>query len=145
MHPEMGHVYPRKHPHDMNFRGVCPFHGDCMEGVAAGPAIIARSGAPLSDLGADHPQWDIEAYYLGQLCAQLVAIVSPQRIVMGGGVMAQERLFPCIRKRMLHWLGGYIERSELLVDSDRYIVPPALGARAGVLGGIGLAIDAAAP
>jgi fructokinase len=127
----------------MNFRGICPFHGDCMEGVAAGPAIIARSGAPLSDLGADHPQWDIEAYYLGQLCAQLVATLSPQRIVMGGGVMAQTRLFAPIRASTKSWLGGYIDRPELLAGIEQYIVPAELGSQAGVLGALALALDAA--
>jgi fructokinase len=142
-HPEIGHIRPRRHSLDVNFPGVCPFHGDCLEGLASGPAILARCGVDLLHLDADHAQWQIQTDYLGQLCAQLVLTLSPQRIIMGGGVMAQERLFPGIRDRMLHWLGGYIDRSELLADSDRYVVPPALGARAGVLGAIGLAIDAA--
>jgi len=143
MHPEMGHIYPRRHPLDASFQGVCPVHGDCLEGLASGPAIRARCGADLSQLEAAHAQWEIQADYLGQLCAQLVLTLSPQRIIIGGGVMAQERLFPVIRERMLHWLGGYIDRSEILVDSHEYLVPPTLGARAGVLGGIGLAIEAA--
>jgi fructokinase len=143
MHPEIGHIHPRRHSLDLKFPGVCPFHGDCLEGLASGPAILARCGVDLPHLDADHAQWQMQADYLGQLCAQLVLTLSPQRIIMGGGVMAQERLFPGIRDRMLHWLGGYIDRSELLADSERYVVPPALGARAGVLGGIGLAIDAA--
>jgi fructokinase len=144
MHPEIGHVYPRRHPLDVKFAGVCPFHGDCMEGLASGPAILARCGADLAHLDAADAQWVMQADYLGQLCAQLVLTLSPQRIIMGGGVMAQLRLFPGIRQRMLHWLGGYVDRSELLDDVCRYVVPPALGARAGVLGGIGLAIAAAA-
>jgi fructokinase len=143
MHPEIGHIYPRRHPLDAGFQGVCPFHGDCMEGLASGPAILARCGADLSRLDAAHAQWEIQADYLGQLCAQLVLTLSPQRIVIGGGVMAQERLFPAIRRRMLHWLGGYVDRGEILADFDHYLVPPALGERAGVLGGIGLAIGAA--
>jgi fructokinase len=80
---------------------------------------------------------------LGQLCAQLVLTVSPQRIIMGGGVISQERLFPLVRARTLHWLGGYIDRRELLSDIDRYIVPPGLGARAGVMGALRLAMAAA--
>jgi fructokinase len=143
LHPEIGHIRPRRHSLDVNFPGVCPFHGDCLEGLASGPAILARCGVDLLHLDAEHAQWQMQTDYLGQLCAQLVLTLSPQRIIMGGGVMAQERLFPGIRDRMLHWLGGYIDRSELLADSDRYVVPPALGARAGVLGAIGLAIDAA--
>jgi fructokinase len=144
MHPEIGHVHPRRHPLDGKFAGVCPFHGDCMEGLASGPAILARSGADLAHLEAADAQWEIEEDYLGQLCAQLVLMLSPQRIIMGGGVMAQPRLFPGVRQRMLHWLKGYVKRSELLDDARHYVVPPALGARAGVLGAIGVAMAAAA-
>jgi len=143
MHPEIGHIHPRRHPLDAGFPGVCPFHGDCLEGLASGPAILARCGADLSCLDAAHAQWEIQADYLGQLCAQLVLTLSPQRIIMGGGVMAQERLFPLMRQRTLHWLGGYVDRSEILAEIHHYVVPPALGTRAGVLGGIALAIDAA--
>jgi fructokinase len=143
MHPEIGHVYPRRHPFDTRFPGICPFHGDCLEGLASGPAILARCGADLSNLDAAHVQWEIQADYLGQLCAQLVLTLSPQRIIMGGGVMAQERLFPDIRQRLLHWLGGYIDRLEILGDIDHYVVPPTLGANAGVLGALALAIGAA--
>jgi fructokinase len=143
MHPEIGHIYPRRHELDLDFAGVCPFHGDCLEGLASGPAILARTGSELQHLDATHVQWEIEADYLGQLCAQLVLTVSPQRIIVGGGVMA-ERLFPLVRQRTLHWLGGYIDRREILNDIERYIVPPALGARAGVLGALCLALDARA-
>jgi fructokinase len=141
MHPEIGHIHPRRHELDVNFTGVCPFHGDCMEGLASGPAILARGGSELRHVDAAHMQWKIEADYLGQLCAQLVMTVSPQRIIMGGGVMA-ERLFPLVRQRALHWLGGYIDRPEILNSIESYIVPPALGARAGVLGALRLGIDA---
>jgi fructokinase len=143
MHPEIGHIYPRRHPLDADFAGVCPFHRDCLEGVASGPAILARTGASLQDLDQSHPQWEIEADYLGQLCALLVFTVSPQRIVMGGGVMSQARLLPLIRQRLLHWLGGYINRSKILSGVDRYVVAPDLGDRAGVLGALLLAMDAA--
>jgi fructokinase len=145
MHPEIGHVYPRRHPLDAGFDGVCPFHRDCMEGVASGPAILARTGASLRELDETHPQWEIEADYLGQLCAQLVVTVSPQRIVMGGGVMGQPRLLPLIRPRLRHWLGGYINRCEIGNGIDRYVVAPALGDRAGVLGALVLAMNAAEP
>jgi fructokinase len=144
MHPEIGHIYLRRHPLDLGFDGVCPFHRDCLEGVASGPAIIARTGATLRQLDESHPQWEIEADYLGQLCAQLVATVSPQRIIMGGGVMSQARLLPLIRPRLRHWLGGYIDRSEIQGGADRYVVAPDLGDRAGVLGALVLAMDAAA-
>ena len=143
MHPEIGHIYPRRHPLDESFAGVCPFHRDCMEGVASGPAILARTGATLAELGETHPQWEIQADYLGQLCAHLVVTVSPQRIVMGGGVMSQTRLLPLIRARMRYWLGGYIERSEIGSGIDHYVVAPGLGDRAGVLGALVLAMQAA--
>ncbi|MEP6546042.1 MAG: ROK family protein [Gammaproteobacteria bacterium] len=143
MHPEMGHVYPRRHPLDDGFAGVCPFHGDCMEGLASGPAILARTGALLRELDAAHGQWEIEADYLGQLCALLVVTVSPRRIVMGGGVMSQGRLFPLVRERTRHWLGGYVDRSEVLTGIDEYVVAPGLGENAGVMGAVALAIDAA--
>ena len=143
MHPEIGHIFPRRHPLDTGFDGVCPFHGDCLEGLAAGPAILGRTGTSLQQLDATHPQWEIEADYLGQLCAQLVVTVSPRRIIMGGGVMSQARLLPLIRQRLLHWLGGYIDRGEILTGADRYVVAPKLGDDAGVLGALILAMDAA--
>ena len=145
MHPEIGHLFVRRHPLDAAFRGSCPFHGDCLEGLASGPAIKLRSDHELSVLDADHLQWTLEADYLGQLCATLVLTVSPQRIIMGGGVMNQSRLFPLIHQRMLHWLAGYIDRVELLQHADQYVVPPALGARAGVLGALSLALSACDP
>ena len=143
MHPEIGHIYPRRHPLDLAFAGVCPFHRDCLEGVASGPAILARTGSTLQQLDFTHPQWEIEADYLGQLCAQLVVTISPRRIVLGGGVMMQERLLPLIRERMRVWLGGYIDRREILVDADSYVVAPGLGDRSGIIGALALAMDAA--
>jgi fructokinase len=142
MHPEIGHIHPRRHPLDQDFAGICPFHGDCLEGLASGPAIVARSGSELGDIDPTHPQWEIEADYLGQLCAQLVVTVSPQRIVLGGGVMTQTRLLAPIRRRLLHWLGGYVDRSEILDAVEDYVVLPALQAQSGVLGALLLAMDA---
>jgi fructokinase len=142
MHPEVGHIYPRRHPLDLGFEGVCPFHRDCLEGVASGPAIIARTGGSLQELDESHSQWEIEADYLGQLCAQLVMTVSPQRIIMGGGVMTQLRLLPLIRARLRHWLGGYIDRSEILTGLEQYVVAPELQDRAGILGAVALAMAA---
>jgi fructokinase len=143
MHPEIGHLFPRRHELDLDFQGVCPFHRDCLEGLASGPAIVARCGAELHALPAASPQWEIEADYLGQLCAQLVVTVSPQRIVLGGGVMSQAQLLPPVRARLLHWLGGYIDRAEILTGFEQYVQPAALGARTGVLGALVLALEAA--
>jgi fructokinase len=143
MHPEVGHLFPRRHPLDANFKGICPFHDDCLEGLASGTAIIARTGFPLDQLAISHPQWEIEADYLGQLCAQLVLTISPRRIVIGGGVMGQARLLPMIREQTCHWLRGYIDRREILTAVNDYIVSPGLGPRAGVLGALALAMCAA--
>jgi fructokinase len=141
MHPELGHVHPRRHPDDHGFAGVCPHHGDCLEGLANGPAIVARLGHELGNASEDHPIWDIEADYLGQLCAQLALTVSPQRIVLGGGVMQHTRLFAPIRARAQHWLGGYLARHAVEGGIDDYIVPPGLGDRSGILGALLLAVQ----
>jgi fructokinase len=142
LHPEIGHILPRRHPAD-TLPGVCPFHGDCLEGLAAGPAIVARCGAELAALADDHVQWQIEAEYLAQLCATLVLTLSPRRIVLGGGVMGHERLFAPLRARLLGALGGYIDRPEITEHIERYVVAPGLGTRSGVLGALSLAIAAA--
>jgi fructokinase len=142
LHPEFGHLRPRRHALDADFIGVCPFHGDCLEGLASGPAILARSGRELQHLDRSHRQWELQADYLGQLCAQLVLAVSPERIIMGGGVMSQERLLPMVRVRMIHWLGGYVDHPAITMDVDRYLVAPGLAGRAGAMGGLALAIAA---
>jgi fructokinase len=144
VHPEIGHLFVRRHALESGFPGVCPFHGDCLEGLASGPAIMQRSGGELSSLSADHPQWTLEADYLAQLCATLVLTVSPRRIILGGGVMNCQALFPLIHRRLLHWLAGYVDHSELLQHTDRYVVPPGLGQRAGVMGALSLAMTASA-
>ena len=141
MHPELGHIFVRRHPADTAFAGVCPFHGDCLEGLACGVAIVSRTGRTLEEAAATDAIWAIEADYLGQLCALLVLSHSPQRIVMGGGVM-QSRLYAEIRARMLHWLNDYIVADELRgVD---YVTAPGLGDSAGIKGALCLAIAASA-
>ncbi len=142
LHPEIGHVPVRRHAADGSFPGVCPYHGDCLEGMASGPAILARAGRQLAQCAATDPVWDIEADYLGQLAAQLVLMHSPQRIVLGGGVMEQQRLFPAVRARMLHWLQDYLPLAEL--QDPGFLVPPGRGAEAGICGALALAIDASA-
>lgn len=142
MHPEIGHIHPRRHALDAVFPGVCPFHGDCLEGLASGPAILARAGTSLDQLEDSHVQWDIEADYLGQLCAVLVLTTSPRRIVLGGGVMNQTRLLPLVRARMQYWLRGYVGRDEVSIGIDDYLVAPGLGARSGILGALALAMEA---
>jgi fructokinase len=140
-HSEIGHIHVRRHPLDREFAGVCPFHGDCLEGLASGPAIYARTERSLADASDTDEIWDIEADYLGQLCAQLVCTLSPHRILLGGGVMQQERMLGLIRTRMRHWLGSYNVQPE--IHREDFICAPALGNQAGVKGALALAIDAA--
>jgi fructokinase len=143
VHPEMGHV---RVPHDVTtdpYPGGCPYHGDCLEGLASGPNIEARWGVPASQLAADHPAWMLEARYLAYGLTTWVCTLSPQRIIMGGGVMQQEHLFPLIRRELLALLNGYIQSPAILDHIDSYVVPPQLGSRAGVLGAMVLAKRAA--
>lgn len=133
-HPEMGHVLVRTHPDD-EFRGHCPIHGNCLEGMAAGPAIEARWGTKAVNLESNHPAWDLEAYYIAQGLMSYILTLSPKRIILGGGVMKQAHLFPKIRKNLETLLNGYVN----LPDLSTYIVPPALGDNAGILGGLYLA------
>lgn len=143
LHPEAGHLWPRRAAGD-DFPGHCPFHGDCVEGLASGPAILARFGAPLDALPADHVAWTRLADELGQLAAQVTLLASPQRIVMGGGVMSQRALFPLLRARLAHWLGGYVDAPALRGDLRDYVVPPGLGDGAGLQGAFELALGALA-
>ena len=139
VHPEIGHL---RIPHDRagdGFPGSCPYHGDCLEGLASGPAIAQRWGRPPEELPEDHPAWELEAAYLALGVANLVCTLSPRRVVMGGGVMEQPRLFPLVRRKVLELLNGYVQTPDLLEGIDSYIVPPGLGDRAGVLGAIALA------
>lgn len=140
-HPEMGHIVVRRHALDQHFAGVCAFHRDCLEGLASGPAILARFGRPLNELPADHPAWEIQADYLGQLCMCLVVSVAPHRILIGGGVMQQVRLYPALRSRMRHWLNGYCQNGR--VTLEEYVSPPELAADSGIMGALALAMDAA--
>lgn len=139
VHPEMGHMLiPRDGVADP-FAGCCPFHGDCLEGLASGPALEARWGRPAEELPEDHAAWALEAEYLALLAVNLTLILSPQRIVLGGGVMERGRLFPLIRRRTRERLNGYVRSTAFAEEMGSYIVAPALGARAGVLGALALA------
>ena len=138
IHPEMGHVRLPRHADDF-FPGVCPYHGDCLEGMATGPALEARWGQCPETLPADHPAWEMDAHYLAFGLVNFICTLSPQRIVMGGGVMEQSHLFPLIRQKVQSLLNGYVQSPAILDQIDVYIVPPGLGKRAGVLGAIALA------
>ena len=139
VHPEMGHVrIPRDREADP-FPGVCPFHGDCLEGLASGPAMQARWRQPAEELPDDHPAWALEARYLALALVNFVCTLSPQRIVMGGGVMTMPLLLPMIRQRVVDLLNSYVRAPEIVAHIDAYVVAPGLGARAGVMGGMALA------
>ncbi|WP_059050067.1 ROK family protein [Paenibacillus senegalimassiliensis] len=138
-HPEMGHILVRRHPED-TYEGTCPYHGDCLEGLAAGPALVKRWGVRGgADLPPEHPAWEMEAYYLAQALMSYVLILSPQKIVMGGGVMKQSQLFPLIGSKLQTLLNGYIQHPSLQENIGDYIVPPGLGDNAGLAGALALA------
>ena len=142
VHPEMGHILV---PHDIEadpFPGVCPYHGDCLEGLASGPAIEKRWGDPGERLPDGHPAWPLEARYLGLGVAGLVCALSPELVVIGGGVMKRPPLLSMVRRAVLDSLGGYVRSPRILDEIDAFIVRPALGDRAGVLGAIKLAQEA---
>jgi fructokinase len=141
IHPEMGHMRLPRRPDDA-YEGACPFHGACFEGMAAGPALQGRWGQPAETLSPDHPAWDLEAYYLAVGLVNLICVLSPQRIILGGGVMDQRHLFPLIHQKVPALLNGYVQSPAILEKIESYIVPPGLGNRAGVLGAMALAQNA---
>lgn len=134
-HPEVGHILPRRHVAHGDFPGICPFHGDCLEGLASGPAVAAAWGDRGDGYADDHPFWEVEADYLAQLCLTLFFTVSPMRIVLGGGVMVQQRLFGLIHRRTADLLGGYVGQVSSVADMADRIVPPACTEPSGLIGG----------
>ena len=140
VHPEMGHIRVPHDPARDPYPGGCPWHGDCLEGLACGPAIGARFEQRAYELPPDHPFWEIEAEYLAQALSTWVCTLSPELIIMGGGVMDQEHLFPRIRARLLALLGGYIRAPRITEQIDTYVVRARRDA--GVLGGLVLAQQA---
>ncbi|HZF15438.1 MAG TPA: ROK family protein [Steroidobacteraceae bacterium] len=141
-HSELGHLRPVRMAGD-RFEGCCTFHGDCVEGIASGPAIEARVGMPPDRLAADHPVWESVAHALGQLLHALVLATGPRRIYIGGGVVnAQQHLFVRVRKALERSLAGYIVAPEISRDLASYVVPPSLGDLAGPLGALAIAADA---
>ena len=143
IHPEMGHV---RVPHDRAedpYEGYCPYHGDCLEGLAAGPALEGRWGKRAENLGPDHPAWDLEARYLAHGVANFIYTLSPQRVIMGGGVMEQEHLLRKVQVEVQRTLNGYLQAPEILERMDQYVVAPLLGNRAGISGALALAMEAA--
>jgi fructokinase len=142
-HSEMGHIGI---PHDVArdpFPGSCPFHGACFEGLASGTAIRQRLGKAAEELRDDDPFWDLEAGYVASALASIILVLSPSRIVLGGGIMHREFLFPQIRRRVLDSLGNYLPHNSALDEIEQYIVPPALGPYSGSYGAIALAMRSA--
>jgi len=142
MHPEGGHLMVRRHPDDP-FKGNCPYHGDCLEGLAAGPAIEMRWNMKGHELQVQHPAWKMEAYYIGQAVATVITMISPKKVILGGGVMQQKQLFPMIRNEVQHILNGYLNVDVIINGLDDYIVSPGLGDNAGLCGSLALGLAAA--
>jgi fructokinase len=140
LHPELGHIKMAVADGD-TYKGKCPYHGTCFEGMAAGPAIEDRWGKKAVELADDDKVWDLESTYIAQALCTYILTLSPQIIILGGGVMHQEQLFPLIRKKVLEQLNGYVLTKEL-ADIDNYIVPASLNDDQGIMGSIKLAMDA---
>ena len=139
LHPEMGHIPLPQDKEIDPFESVCPFHADCFEGLASGPAIEKRWGEKAENLSAEHPAWELEASYIAGALRSFICTLSPQRIILGGGVMQQPQLIPLIREKTLATLNGYIQSPQILERIDEYIVPVALEGKAGILGAFVLA------
>lgn len=139
LHPEAGHILLAKHPKD-TFKGTCPYHENCMEGLAAGPAIEARYGKKAYELAEQVEVWELEGYYIAQALVNYILTLSPQRIILGGGVMHQEQLMPIIHREVLRLLNGYIITPQLQ-DIENYIVLPKLNDNQGIMGCIKLALN----
>jgi fructokinase len=139
VHPEMGHIFI---PHDRKadpYEGKCPFHKNCFEGLASGTAIKDRWGESGENLERNHPAWGLEAKYISLAVINYICILSPERIILGGGVMKQKQMLPLIHKTVKKLLNNYINTSEITEHIEKYIVLPELGDDAGVLGAIALA------
>ena len=127
----------RRHPRD-GYEGNCPFHGTCFEGMASGPAIADRWGRPAERLQDDAKVWDMESHYIAQALVNLILVLSPRIIILGGGVMKNEQLFPMIRSQVKKILNDYLDTREL-EDMEHYIVPASLRGNQGILGAVELA------
>ena len=136
---EMGHI---RIPHNREldpFHGSCPFHGDCFEGLASGPAIEKRLGVKGATVPEYDAFWELEADYIASALMNYILTLSPKKIILGGGVMQREFLFPKVRKRVRELLNGYVSSKMILEGIDQYIVPPGLGNQAGSMGAVALA------
>lgn len=137
LHPEMGHILVRRHKED-KFESICPYHENCLEGLASGPSIEKRWNEPGIELKNNEEVWKLESYYLAQGIMNFILTVSPERVIIGGGVMKQKQLYTLIRENLKIMLNGYIDKEELYKED--YIVEPLLGDNSGILGCACLAI-----
>ena len=144
VHPELGHMLLRQEPDDPAPDGFCPYHRGCLEGLASGPAMEKRWGTKAQYLAPDHKAWELEASYLAQMCMNAICAFSPEKIILGGGVMQQKHLFPRIRSKTQALLNGYVQAGEILERIDGYIVEPGLGTKSGATGALLLAQQALA-
>ncbi len=135
-HSEMGHTYVKRHPDDLDFAGVCPFHDDCLEGVAAGPSLEARTGVRGENIPLDSPVWDIQAYYIAQAAVQATLILRPEKIIFGGGVMAQEHMMNRVHKQFTEQLNGYVAVPDVM---DYLQVPKIANNASATVGNFALA------
>ncbi len=142
IHPEMGHIPLRHDKAKDPYEGNCPFHGDCFEGLASGVAVEKRWQKSGHELSEDHPAWELEAEYIAQALASYSFTLSPQRIIIGGGVGSLGHLLPKIQQKTKQLINGYIQSSVILEHIESYIVNPGLGNRSGMLGAIALAEQA---
>lgn len=141
MHPEGGHIFLVRHPNDPLPRGVCPYHPNCMEGLAAGPSLEARWGVKGAELSDRREVWELEAYYIGQAITNYIMVLSPRKIVLGGGVMHQSCLLDMVRQEVARQINGYLQ-GKGLDDLSTYIVSPSLNDNQGILGALKLAMEA---
>jgi fructokinase len=140
-HPEFGHMFVPRVAGD-DFEGACLSHRNCLEGMASGIAIERRWGVEASLLPANHPAWDLESNYLALALANIIAICSPESIVVGGGVLSADGLIEKVRELTRRYLAGYFSSPELDEGMDHFVVPPSLGHNAGVIGAFALGLDA---
>ncbi len=143
MHPEAGHIFMDRRPDDPLEQGVCPYHANCLEGLASGPAIERRWGRKAQELADCDAVWELESYYIAQAVCDYIMVLSPERIILGGGVMHQPQMLPLVRREVHRQLHGYLQ-GKGLDDLDNYIVPVSLGDNQGVMGAVKLAMDACA-
>ena len=140
LHPEMGHVLVTKNPRD-TYKGACPYHENCLEGLAAGPANEGRTGMKGIDIPDDHESFHFIAGYMAEALMSYILVLSPTKIVLGGGVMARSHMLPEIRQILEKKLNGYI-KTDQLSSLDSYIVTPSLGTESGIKGALALALMA---